>query len=111
MGMQKVLCRFMCETSAPMSAGRVRPTWALRLAPSMYTWPLLVDHLTDLTNAFFIHPMGRGVGDHQAGKSIASSARLGLEVVEVDVAIIVAVDDHHLHASHLRRCRVGAMRR
>ncbi|MOA44304.1 hypothetical protein D3C78_1665630 [compost metagenome] len=34
-GMQKVLCRFMCETSAPMSAGRARPTWALRLAPSM----------------------------------------------------------------------------
>ncbi|MNE41192.1 hypothetical protein D3C80_1352510 [compost metagenome] len=38
-GMQKVLCRFMCETSAPISAGRARPTWALRLAPSMYTWP------------------------------------------------------------------------
>ena len=37
--MQKVLCRFMCDTSAPIVAGEVRPTWALRLAPSMYTWP------------------------------------------------------------------------
>ncbi|MNT40122.1 hypothetical protein D3C72_1764160 [compost metagenome] len=40
-GMQKVLCRFMCDTSAPMSAGRVRPTCAFMLAPSMYTWPPL----------------------------------------------------------------------
>jgi hypothetical protein len=38
-GMAKVLCRFMWLTSAPMSPGEVRPTWALRLAPSMYTWP------------------------------------------------------------------------
>jgi hypothetical protein len=34
-GMQKVLCRFMWLTSAPISAGEVRPTWALRLAPSI----------------------------------------------------------------------------
>ncbi|MNZ97941.1 hypothetical protein D3C78_1172070 [compost metagenome] len=38
-GMQKVLCRLRCATSAPMSAGRVRPTWAFMFAPSMYTWP------------------------------------------------------------------------
>src|SRR5574343_975143 len=40
-GMAKVLCRFMWLTSAPMKPGEVRPTWALRLAPSMYTWPPL----------------------------------------------------------------------
>ncbi len=40
-GMAKVLCRFMWLTSAPMLAGEVSPTWALRLAPSMYTWPPL----------------------------------------------------------------------
>ena len=38
-GMQNVLCRFRCDTSAP-KAGRVAtPTSALRFAPSMYTWP------------------------------------------------------------------------
>ncbi len=36
-GMAKVLCRFMWLTSAPMWPGEVRPTCALRLAPSMYT--------------------------------------------------------------------------
>src|SRR5690606_33147359 len=38
-GMQKVLCRFTCDTSAPMSPGRDTPTCALRFAPSMYTCP------------------------------------------------------------------------
>ena len=34
-GMQKVLCRFRCETSLPKSPGRARPSRALRLAPSV----------------------------------------------------------------------------
>ena len=38
-GMQNVLCRFRCETSAPNSPGAARPTSAFRLAPSTYTWP------------------------------------------------------------------------
>src|SRR4051794_23444545 len=38
-GMQKVLCRFRCDTSPPNSPGRARPTRAFRLAPSTYTWP------------------------------------------------------------------------
>ena len=33
-GMQKVLCRFRWQTSAPKSPGRDRPTCAFRLAPS-----------------------------------------------------------------------------
>src|SRR3954452_2651525 len=38
-GMQNVLCRFRCDTSAPNRPGRANPTSALRLAPSTYTWP------------------------------------------------------------------------
>src|SRR5437764_15311589 len=38
-GMQNVLCRLRCETSAPNSPGWASPTSALRLAPSTYTWP------------------------------------------------------------------------
>src|ERR1035438_6239278 len=38
-GMQNVLCRFRCDTSAPNQPGRARPTRAFRLAPSTYTWP------------------------------------------------------------------------
>src|SRR5687768_13470302 len=38
-GMQNVLCRFRWLTSPPNLPGRARPTSALRLAPSTYTWP------------------------------------------------------------------------
>jgi hypothetical protein len=38
-GMQNVLCRLRWLTSAPKRPGRAWPTSALRLAPSMYTWP------------------------------------------------------------------------
>src|SRR3954454_13008835 len=38
-GMQNVLWRLRCETSAPNWPGLARPTRALRLAPSRYTWP------------------------------------------------------------------------
>ena len=33
-GMQNVLCRLRCDTSAPNRPGRARPTSAFRLAPS-----------------------------------------------------------------------------
>src|SRR5437660_8215487 len=38
-GIQKVLCRFRWLTSAPNCPGNAKPTRALRLAPSTYTWP------------------------------------------------------------------------
>jgi hypothetical protein len=36
---------------------------------------------------------------------------LGLEVGDVDVAVVVAIDDDDLHVAHLRGRRVGAVRR
>src|ERR1039458_9681748 len=38
-GMQNVLCRFRCDTSAPNHPGRASPTRAFRFAPSTYTCP------------------------------------------------------------------------
>src|ERR1700686_3845245 len=38
-GMQNVLCRLKCDTSAPNLPGRATPTSALRFAPSRYTCP------------------------------------------------------------------------
>src|SRR5690606_10946579 len=38
-GMQKVLCRFRCDTSEPHLPGLATPTRAFMLAPSVYTWP------------------------------------------------------------------------
>ena len=38
-GIEKVLCKFRWQTSAPIKKGLVRPTWAFILAPSIYTCP------------------------------------------------------------------------
>src|SRR5476651_1902360 len=38
-GMENVLCRLRWQTSAPISAGLVKPTCAFILAPSIYTCP------------------------------------------------------------------------
>ena len=38
-GMAKVLCRFRCETSLPISPGLATPTCAFMFAPSRYTCP------------------------------------------------------------------------
>merc|ERR1719486_1453933 len=38
-GMQNVLCMFRWQTSAPQVPGDVRPHWAFKFAPSIYTWP------------------------------------------------------------------------
>ena len=72
---------------------------------------VVVDHLADRADLLLEHAVGRRIGDHQRGE--VGRVLLGLrgEVGEVDVAVGVAVDDDHLHADHLRRRRVGAVRR
>ncbi|MNH04525.1 hypothetical protein D3C79_638220 [compost metagenome] len=72
---------------------------------------VLMHHVADLADALFVHAVGRRVGDHQARQPIPGSLGLGLQVSEVDVALLVALDDDHLHAGHLRRGRVGAVGR
>ncbi len=68
-----------------------------------------VNNLADLADTFLVHTMGRGVGGHQAGQLAARLAGLALEVLQVDVALRVALDDHHPHARHLRRRGVGTV--
>ncbi|MCY1419456.1 hypothetical protein D9M71_350460 [compost metagenome] len=72
---------------------------------------VLVHHFADFANPLFVHAVGRRVGDHQARQALPCRMGLGLEVGQVDVAIVVAIDDHHLHTGHLRRRRVGAVGR
>ncbi len=70
-----------------------------------------VDHFADLAYPLFVHAVGRRIGDHQAGQPVARLGRLEAQVVEVDVAAGIALDDHHPHAGHDRRGRVGAVGR
>ena len=72
---------------------------------------VLMNDIADLANPLFVHPMGRGVGDHQAGQVLRMGLGLAAQVVDIDVALLIAGHQHCAHASHFRRGRVGAMRR
>ena len=66
---------------------------------------------TDFTHMRFEHAVRRRIGDHDRGKVSGVPVGLGFQVGQIDVAIAVASDHYHLHARHLRGCRVGAVRR
>ena len=69
-GMQNVLCRFRWQTSAPMSAGRQRPTCAFMFAPSMYTWPPCSWTIAQISlDVFLEDAVRRRVRDHQRGEA------------------------------------------
>jgi hypothetical protein len=72
---------------------------------------VLVDDRADVPDRRLEHAMRRRVGDHQRREIGAVRGRLGAQVVEIDVAAVIAADHHHLEARHVRARRVGAVRR
>ncbi|CUH41249.1 hypothetical protein RUM4293_00117 [Ruegeria atlantica] len=72
---------------------------------------VIMGDLADLLNGGLEHAMGRGVGDHAGGQMVRMLFRLGAEVGQIDIALVIGLHRHNLIAHHLRRGRVGAMRR
>ena len=70
-----------------------------------------VHQLADADDRLLEHAVGRGIGDHQRGQAVAVLRELGLEVVEIDVALVVAGHHHHVEPGHHRARGVGAVRR
>ena len=70
-----------------------------------------VDNLAQFLDAFFKHAVGGWVGDHHAGQVGAVLFRFRLQVGQVHVAVGVAAGDDDLHADHVGRCGIGAVRR
>ena len=57
----------------------------------------------------FKHPMGGGIGDHQGGQLAGMGAGLGLQVGQINVALVIAGHGHHLQSGHHGTGRVGAV--
>ena len=70
----------------------------------------IVHGLRDLEHVVLVHPVRRRVRDHERGQLVGVRGDLRAQVVEVDVAGLVARDDDDLHAGEHRGCRVGAVR-
>ncbi len=70
----------------------------------------VVHGLRDLEHVVLVHAVRRRVGDHQRGERVGMQRDLRPQIVEVDVAGLVARDDDDLHAREHRGCRVRAVR-
>ena len=101
--MQKVLCRFRCETSEPNLPGWATPTMAFVGAVQVDLAAGLVHQFADLGHGFLEHAMRGRVGDHQRGQLVADLFDLGAQVGQVDVAVGVGGHHHHIHAGQLGR--------
>jgi hypothetical protein len=56
------------------------------------------------------HAIRARVGDHDRGEFVAVGIDLRREVIHIDVAQGIALDDDDAHARHLRARRIGAVR-
>ena len=70
---------------------------------------VLVNDPADFLDALFKYPVGGRIGNHQCCQPLFVLGGFRLQIVEVDVAMLVAFDDHHLHAGHDCAGRVGAV--
>ncbi len=71
----------------------------------------VVHRLRDVEHIVLVHAVGRRVRDHQRRQSRGVLRDLRTQVVEVDVAGLVARHDDDAHPGEHGRCRVRAVRR
>ena len=71
--------------------------------------PVFVDDRADLGDRLLEDPVRGGIGDHRGSKPWARVGRLAGEVIDVDVAHLVAPHDHHVHAGHHGTRRIGSV--
>ena len=55
--------------------------------------------------------VGGGVGDHDGGEVVPVLLGLRPQVVQIDVAVVVALHHHDFHAGHHRAGRIGTVGR
>ena len=70
---------------------------------------MAVDDVDDLADADLEHAVGGRIGDHHAGEFVARGGSLFSQFFHVDVAVVVAADEHDVEAAHRRRSGVGTV--
>ena len=70
---------------------------------------VLVDDAAGLDHTLFKDSVGGGVGDHQGSEPLLMFARLGAQVLQIDIALFIAADWDYIEASKHRAGWVGAM--
>ncbi|MND92094.1 hypothetical protein D3C80_842380 [compost metagenome] len=70
-------------------------------AVQVHLTAILVNDVAHLLDGLLVHPVGGGVGHHQAAKLLPHLGGLGTQIVEIDVTELVAGGDDDLEARHL----------
>ena len=95
------------RTDAPRLA---QPYEGVQVGPVQVHLPASFVHdAADLRNTLLEHAVGGRIRDHQRGETAGEPVGLGAQVVQVDVAVIIAVHHHHAHARQHRAGRIGAV--
>ena len=71
---------------------------------------MVVNDLADISDTLLEHTMGGWVGNHERGEFFLAGCRLIPEIVEVDISILIAGDDHHPHSCHNCAGGIGSVR-
>ena len=69
-----------------------------------------MDDIADCDDVFFKHTVRGRVRDHQRSEAIRIFLGVAADIVQIDVAVGVALGDDDGHAAHLRRGRISAVR-
>src|SRR5204862_1133005 len=72
---------------------------------------VLMDDLANLLDRDFEYAVRRWIGHHQGAEGALVRFGLGLEIGDVDVAVLVSLDHDDLHPRHDRARRVSAVGR
>ena len=70
---------------------------------------VFVNNAADVADAFFVHAVGGRVSNHDGGQSVSVLLGFGFQIVNVDVAVFVGVDNDDFQAQHGRSRRVGTV--
>ena len=70
---------------------------------------MIMNDRADIADRALEHPVCRGIGDHQRREMIRMRRRLRPEIIDIDIALLVASDHDHAHTGHMRARRIGAM--
>ena len=69
----------------------------------------LVNSVGHVLDAVLVHTVCRRVGDHQGGEILPVLGNLGHHVVDVDITVVLAGHDNHLHSRQHGARGVGAV--
>ncbi len=106
----KGLVQVQMRDVRPKPARRAQPDQRVQVRAVHVNLPAVPVHdLADLDDALLEHAVSRRIGHHERGEPVRVLRGVRLEILDVDIAVLVATHDDDGHPGHGRARRVGAV--